>query len=390
MPALDVRTVMLGYVLTNLVCLAAIAGLWLQRRSLSTDLNYWLADFVMQAAGILLLAFRDRIPDFFSIVLSNTLIMAGTLALLIGLERYAGRVTSQLHNILLVAAFLAVQIYFTYSQPDLLARNLNISLGLLLLSAQVAWLMLRRVDESLRLAARATGVIFCAYALSSAARIVVDLSQPAPTSLWGSGIYDILFILASQMLFVALTFALLLMRNLRLVGVLESDIAQHKRLEGELRTLSILDPLTGLYNRLFFEEQAARLEQARRFPVSVLVVDVDALKQVNDRDGHAAGDSLIERVAEVLRLAFRSDDIVARIGGDEFAVLLPNTDLTGAELAVKRVRKSLERHNATHPGNPVRLSLGVSTAGRGELLSAVFRRADERMYRDKRLGQRVA
>ena len=101
------------------------------------------------------------------------------------------------------------------------------------------------------------------------------------------------------------------------------DITQQKRAEDRLRFLSTHDVLTGLYNRAFFEEETTRMERGRHYPISVLMVDVDHLKITNDRRGHAAGDSLLRRAAAVLRAAFRTEDVVARIGGDEFAVLLP-------------------------------------------------------------------
>jgi diguanylate cyclase (GGDEF)-like protein len=142
--------------------------------------------------------------------------------------------------------------------------------------------------------------------------------------------------------------------------------------------------LTGLYDRGFFMEEMAQLERRREFPISIVMADVDHLKETNDQEGHAAGDALLKRVAQVLTAAFRLKDVVARIGGDEFAMLLPATDATGAIVSLQRVREVIQKDNAAHTEMPIRLSLGVSTAETPASLSVVLKEADENMYREKR------
>lgn len=161
------------------------------------------------------------------------------------------------------------------------------------------------------------------------------------------------------------------------------DATERRQTEEKLRYLSGHDTLTGLYNRHMFEEEQSRLARGRQFPVSILVFDLDGLKEINDLRGHAAGDQMLRRAATVFVQAFRGDDTVARIGGDEFAALLPSTDREAAALAVDRVRRILVEHNRTAGAPALRLSIGASTAGRGSSLAQCFRGADEAMYRDK-------
>ena len=161
------------------------------------------------------------------------------------------------------------------------------------------------------------------------------------------------------------------------------DITARKRLEDKLRYLSAHDPLTNLFNRLFFEEEMARLAKGRHFPVSIVSADVDGLKGVNDRLGHAAGDELLRQAAEVLRISFRPGDVVARIGGDEFAVLLPGASMIAGESVLARVRRNENAYSASDDRPAVHFSLGLATAEEGQSLAETLRLADSRMYRNK-------
>ncbi len=161
------------------------------------------------------------------------------------------------------------------------------------------------------------------------------------------------------------------------------DISDRKKVENELRYLSSHDILTGLYNRAFFEAEMLRLADSDNFPVSIVVSDLDGLKQVNDSQGHLMGDKLIQRAAHILRSAFRGEDIIARIGGDEFAVILPRADAAIASHSGKRVLSILDAYNQVNPENPLRLSLGFSTCSAGYQLMEAFKKADSAMYAQK-------
>ncbi len=161
------------------------------------------------------------------------------------------------------------------------------------------------------------------------------------------------------------------------------DITEQKEVEGKLRDISQHDGLTQLYNRRFFEEELERAAGARNPVLTILMLDVDGLKKVNDTLGHAEGDKLLRRVAEVLRVAFRPEDVAARIGGDEFAILLPGADEAAARGVVERLRNRLEEHNQSYPDQPLRWSLGMATRRPGTPVTQVLREADERMYVNK-------
>lgn len=167
-----------------------------------------------------------------------------------------------------------------------------------------------------------------------------------------------------------------------LVGTI-LDITERKQTEEKLRYMSTHDALTGLYNRAYFQEEMERLEQGRQFPVSIVVADVDRLKYVNDTQGHAAGDELIIRAALVLKGAFRAEDVVARIGGDEFAVLLPSADTAAVDEALHRLSTKLASRNGSDDQLTLSMSFGAATAVKGERLEETLKLADKRMYHDK-------
>lgn len=168
------------------------------------------------------------------------------------------------------------------------------------------------------------------------------------------------------------------------------DSLREKRLaEDRLRYVSNHDPLTDLYNRGYFTEELERVERGRRFPVSIMVADLDGLKRVNDTLGHAIGDRLIQGAAQVIRSAVRADDLVARIGGDEFAIILPGTDAATAREVRDRIRRSEELFNQENSTCPVAISIGIATAEQGDTLAEVLRLADQRMYENKFLRKQA-
>jgi diguanylate cyclase (GGDEF)-like protein len=172
---------------------------------------------------------------------------------------------------------------------------------------------------------------------------------------------------------------------------------ENAQLFGEVQRLAITDGLTGTHNRHHFFELAEReLNRARRFgqPVSAIMLDVDHFKQVNDTYGHAVGDQVLRVVAERCGESIRDIDILGRYGGEEFAIILPGTDLSGTPTMAERLRRSIaDAPIPTDKGDlTVTISLGVaSSAQDDEDAAALLNRADVAMYEAKQAGRnRVA
>ena len=166
------------------------------------------------------------------------------------------------------------------------------------------------------------------------------------------------------------------------------DITARKKAEEYLRYLGTHDVMTNLYNRAFFEETLIRLEAQRRDPISMIIVDLNDLKQANDQFGHHMGDKLIRRAAEVLRAGAEDDYIIARIGGDEFIVIMPNTTIEEANEVIDRIRSLVVMNNNYYREPILSLSLGAAASEPSLSLEKVISQADDEMYKNKGMFHR--
>lgn len=160
------------------------------------------------------------------------------------------------------------------------------------------------------------------------------------------------------------------------------DITSRKKAEDEVIYLSYYDQLTGLYNRRFYEEELKRINTNRNLPITLVLADVNGLKLTNDAFGHSLGDNLLKMIAGIFKKECRAEDIIARIGGDEFVFLLPRTDGNEAQKIIDRIRTEISNK---HKENIVcSVSFGWATKHYlKEDVRKIFMRAEDHMYRNK-------
>ncbi|MCX5917239.1 MAG: diguanylate cyclase [Deltaproteobacteria bacterium] len=166
------------------------------------------------------------------------------------------------------------------------------------------------------------------------------------------------------------------------------DITERKSSEDRIHYLSFHDKLTGLYNRAYFEEELKRLDTPRQLPISVILGDVNGLKLINDAFGHEEGDRLLRQIALILKESCRKEDIVARMGGDEFAVFLTKTGAEAAGEIIRRIRHCCSQKSI----GPMQLSIALGSVTKdnsSQDMGKILRDAEEKMYQTKLLESKA-
>ncbi|MDD2371150.1 MAG: GGDEF domain-containing protein [Firmicutes bacterium] len=167
--------------------------------------------------------------------------------------------------------------------------------------------------------------------------------------------------------------------------IIIDDLTDYKIIEERLQYLSFHDQLTGLFNRTYMEDIVNSIIKGDYNPVGIVVIDIDGLKLVNDNLGHAQGDALIINASKILNKSFRKSDIILRVGGDEFTVIMPFSDGKAVELASERVRKNLISYNKKNIKLPLSVSIGWSIGNiyDNDSVTATIKEADDQMYKEK-------
>lgn len=171
-----------------------------------------------------------------------------------------------------------------------------------------------------------------------------------------------------------------------------TDITEKKEMEKQLESLASTDALTGLWNRrYFFEIGHNECKRTRRYKAKfgMLMIDIDHFKDINDTYGHAAGDAVLINVSEVFKKHLRDVDIASRIGGEEFAVLMPNTDIEGVKIVAERLRSAVESSQIAYEGNALKItiSVGISDCSNVNSIDEMLKNADDALYDAKNSGR---
>lgn len=373
---LDIRTLLLTVGLVALLAALGMAGF--SRRFPRFPGIAWVAtaDFLL-GLGMLVVATRGHTPEWLNAVLANLFTLGGLILNAEGLRRYAGGVWpwwSRPYGLFLI--LLPLSAWHTYGEPDVRLRLLAFS-GCAILGLAGIAVALWRSPAGRRL--RVVVLAFASFAAWMFLRWVYTLSEmPIPDFMNAGGVHALS--LLAYGIFV-------LVKDFGLLAASVQDAFDE--VERQART----DPLTGLLNRRALADEAGRMlaQAARRgTPTAAVLIDIDHFKQINDGHGHAMGDAVLVAAAELLRRHCRTGDVCARIGGEEFLLLLPDSALQSAHRVAERLRLAFEQELARDL-LPCTASLGVAFIQGTDDLDRLLISADRALYRAKRAGRnRVA
>ncbi len=214
----DIRTVVLLTVISCITCTLLLVQLWRQNRDRYPGLGFLVVDFSLQTTAFTLIVLRGAVPDWISIIFSNTMAISGSIAGYIGLLKFLDKKSSQTWNYALLVIFVIVHIYFTYGKVSLEYRNLNISIALLIICFQCTRLLLYKVPENFKPLTFWAGITFAVYCLVSIARIAeFFLHENYGNDFFHSGLFQAIIQIVFITLFLLLTYSLVIMVNRRLL-----------------------------------------------------------------------------------------------------------------------------------------------------------------------------
>jgi diguanylate cyclase (GGDEF)-like protein len=344
---------------------------------LQEPMRLWVRGLLIQPFSYALFSMRGQAPDWLSIVVANTLLTISFAHLVQALRLYNQQADLRVPMVVLVVATGVGESLLTWTWPSLHGRIVLISIIIILLSSFGVEAIYRKRQKVTRPEHMVATMLIAGIAIMLARILKMpDMGMLSLTE--STPMQGIVFTYASLMPVIA-TSGFLLMCG--------------ERLNENLTRLAMIDPLTGVLNRRTMTElanQAIATSRRHGSAMSLLILDIDHFKRINDQFGHEAGDLGLCRFVELVRQRIGEDDVIARLGGEEFVLILPGADEQAALKLAERIRLHLNGSHFSISGWPVplRASIGVGTLG-PEInnLETLLRETDRAMYAAKHAGR---
>ena len=375
--AFDIRSaIMVGALLNVLIAIMLLIVRKTLPSNFQNSLRWWWLGMLLQPAGFVLIALRGSLPPFISVVMANMIIAAALACFAIAMRMFTGVRQRR--------AYAAVLVFFSgvfavYYHDDLLARIISLSFLHTALLSFCARAIYRQELKITRVSHVLAG-LFVIGALSMAARGIYHMVSHDP-------IIDIFAMRWPTILSYGMG------GLLPIVGTIGFLLMCTERSQKDLERMASEDPLTGAYNRRALAEFGRReMARARRhgIPLSVILIDIDFFKKINDELGHAAGDLALIETVRRLRNTMRNEDYLGRMGGEEFLILLPDTDIQQAQVLAQRIQQDFASQPMTlnDQNRSITLSGGITLLSASDhIFDDMLKRADDAMYTAKVLGR---
>ncbi|MGE5470412.1 MAG: GGDEF domain-containing protein [Bacteroidota bacterium] len=378
MELFDPRTFLL---VANLLGLLCALVLWVQARSFPGEIE-GLGDWA-RAVGLIafasgLSALRGILPSLLTVVLSSALFLFGQLWMIVGLQRYCGRPVVWRPALDIIGALLIVIVWLTYGSHHYQGRLFLMALAHIVFSAfgtYLAWQAPPRGFGSRFLSGFfMLGLVVAVYRIATLPSVSDQIDD-----LFDHGLIQQLYLGFFSLGVLGLSIGFILVAN--------------ERLRVDLEFMATRDPMTGALNRRAFfgraEVEWARRQRTRQ-PLAAITSDIDFFKKVNDTHGHHVGDLVIKDFCRRTGQMLRIPDVLARFGGEEFVILLPDTGLAEAKQVAERIRKEIQKQPVKGlPTYTVSLGVAVAQAGsdKPESVEALLAVADQKLYQAKERGR---
>ena len=381
---LDLYTLSIMLIVISAALSVAMLVAWRANKTYD-GFGWWTAGNLVGSSGIVFLGFRGTLPDMFTIIAGNMMSILGLLLALHGIRLFLGR-SARIHfNVVIVALYLVTAIYFVGVENSLVMRIVCISTLVATITAMAAFEFVTIHKNAQRFVHRFAAALFFGFSILIFARGVLTLAVAPIDDLFLPNWIQSAAFVVFNLFAVMWTFTYMVLNSQRLQEDLETA-------QIELERAATTDYLTGLSNnRAFFERAASEVVRSQRhtIPLSLVVFDVDHFKRVNDTFGHPGGDRMLRDLGAVCSRMTRQNDMIARLGGEEFGLLLTHADLKAAGHAAENFRAAIERTIVEHDAENifVTASFGVAELREDDTLEVFLARADSCLYQAKNAGR---
>ena len=385
---LDLRTLsfvmMLAMIVSSLIMIFVI---FTQRTY--PGFGLWTIGNLLAAIGFFLLGLRGVIPDFLSIIVGNFFAFIHLIFSLEGIRRFLGLSDVRYFSIVVTAVLLGTMAYFTFVENNIATRIIVISLLSAIVAARGGYELFRKMQRDVKFGYGLMIALYFSFTAFMLTRAVLTyhLSDFSAGHDFFTRDWIQSFSFMALILFVlGWTFGFVVLNS----QCIERDLRQAQL---SLEELASTDFLTGLYNRRNFLHLAENeIKHATRFrhDLALMAFDLDHFKSVNDTYGHAAGDNVLANTSEIFKTRLRTTDIITRLGGEEFAALLPYTNLENAGVLAEYLRSEIEANEIVVGEEKIKVtaSFGVAElSGVDADIATLLERADRLLYEAKRRGR---
>ena len=382
---LDLRTISFTLMLVTMFLSFILCVVW-RRNKVYPGFGLWVIANFTVATGFFFLSLRGIISESFATIIGNVLIFGSFLLALEANRKFLGLGNYRFFTSGMLGVFTILIIYLTYTENTLTSRIILASLSITVVSIFNAFAYIRSFLQEDNFTHKLSAAIYILMGSVLIARTILTYefsdSTGLETSDWVQPVFYLIFIIIS----ITLTFKYIVLNNERLHQELEIT-------QTNLEKLATTDFLTGIYNnRYFFEIGKKEIQRARRFnnSLAIIMIDIDHFKYFNDNFGHAAGDKVLIEIARICRKTLRNIDVLARLGGEEFAVILPSTNAANAETVAENLRAAVAAARLEFISEDIKItaSFGISElTPEDKHIESILRRADTALYEAKRTGR---